>query len=96
MQYLNLIGEMAKRKVKNESIAQELGIHRNSVYNKLNGESSFSVDEAIRIRDTFFPGYDIKYLFLVDVQILTAMQTITLPFIIVFYDEIVGISFGHL
>ena len=63
MQYLNLIGEMAKRKVKNESIAQELGIRRNSVYNKLNGESSFSVDEAIRIRDTFFPEYDIEYLF---------------------------------
>lgn len=66
MQYLNLIGEMAKRKVKNEAIAQELGIHRNSVYNKLNGESSFSVDEAIQIRDTFFPGYDIKYLFQID------------------------------
>lgn len=66
MQYLNLIGEMAKRKVKNESIAQELGIHRNSVYNKLNGESSFSVNEAIQIRDTFFPGYDIKYLFQTD------------------------------
>lgn len=63
MQYLNLIGEMAKRKVKNESIAQELGIHRNSVYNKLNGESSFSVDEAIRIRDTFFPDLELEYLF---------------------------------
>lgn len=45
--------------------------------------------------DDSLPG-DEGYLFLVDVQILTGMKAIDLPFIIVFYDEIVGISFGHL
>lgn len=63
MPYLNLKGEMAKRNVTNESIAILLGIHRNSVYNKINGESRFSIDEAIIIRNTFFPDSDIDTLF---------------------------------
>lgn len=66
MQYSNLMGEMAKRKIKKYKVAQELGIHVNSFRSKLNGKTSFSIDEAIRIRDTFFPGYDIKYLFQTD------------------------------
>lgn len=63
MPYLNLKGEMAKRNVTNEAIANLLGIHRNSVYNKINGESKFSIDEAIVIRKTFFPNFDIDTLF---------------------------------
>lgn len=54
---------MAKRNITNESVANLLGIHRNSVYNKLRGISSFSVEEAIVIRDSFFPDYDIDTLF---------------------------------
>lgn len=63
MPYLNLKGEMAKRNVTNESIAHLLGIHRNSVYNKINGESKFSINEAIVIRNTFFPNVDVDMLF---------------------------------
>lgn len=63
MHYPNLTGEMAKRRIKNEALARKLKIHRNSVYNKLIGSSSFTVEEAIQIRDVFFPGYDIGYLF---------------------------------
>lgn len=57
---------MAKQKITNESIANLLKIHRNSVYNKLNGGSSFSVGEAIQIRDSFFPEQKIEELFKVD------------------------------
>ena len=63
MQYSILVGELAKKKITNASIARELDIHPNSVYNKLHGESSFTVDEAIKIRDTFFPGTDLTKLF---------------------------------
>ena len=63
MQYLMLKGEMAKKDVTIESVSQLLGIHRNSVANKLRGDSSFSVEEAIKIRDKFFPQMEIEELF---------------------------------
>lgn len=63
LQYSNLIGELAKKKITNVSIARLLNIHSNSVYNKLHGDSSFTVDEAIKIRDTYFPGMDLTELF---------------------------------
>lgn len=38
-------------------------IHRNSVANKLNGESAFSIEQAMLIQETYFPDLEIKYLF---------------------------------
>ena len=52
-----------EKNITNESIANLLGIHRNSVYNKINGESKFSIDEALAIRNAFFPNYDVDTLF---------------------------------
>ena len=63
MAYVNLRGEMAKKHITNESVANLLGIHRNSVYNKINGESKFSIDEALAIRNAFFPNFDVDTLF---------------------------------
>jgi DNA-binding CsgD family transcriptional regulator len=54
---------MAKRRITNEAIANLLGIHRNSVYNKIRGMGTFSVDEAITIRNNFFPDMKIEELF---------------------------------
>ena len=64
--YLNLKAEMAKRNISIEDIAQLLKIHRNSVANKINGRSRFTVDEALLIRDTFFPNLSTDYLFQTD------------------------------
>ncbi len=61
--YLNLKAEMAKRNISIEDIAQLLKIHRNSVANKINGRSRFTVDEALLVRDTFFPNLSTDYLF---------------------------------
>ncbi|OLR58259.1 hypothetical protein BHF70_00615 [Anaerostipes sp. 494a] len=61
--YATLIGEMAKKKVKKEDVAKLLGRHWNSVANKLNGISSFSVEESILIRDRYFPEWKIEDLF---------------------------------
>lgn len=59
----NLRGEMAKRKVSIEDLAELLGIHRNSVANKLNGNSSFSIDESVKIQEKYFPDLELKFLF---------------------------------
>lgn len=59
---VNLRGEMAKRKVSMERIAKLLKIHRNSVANKLKGESAFSIEQAMLIQETFFSDLEIKYL----------------------------------
>ena len=66
MQYPVLVGELAKKRITNKAIAELLGIHSNSVYNKLNVGSSFTVDEAIKIRDAYFPGKDLSELFQTD------------------------------
>jgi hypothetical protein len=61
--YTILIGEMAKRDVTIESVSRLLKIHRNSVANKLNGDSSFYIEEAFLVRDAFFPNWTIEGLF---------------------------------
>lgn len=63
MPCLNLRGEMAKRKVSIEDLASLLGVHRNSVANKLNGDSAFSVEQSFAIQETYFPDLTLKYLF---------------------------------
>ena len=52
--HATLIGEMAIRRISINDIADLLGIHRNSVRNKLYGFSDFSVSQAIEIFNRFF------------------------------------------
>ena len=59
----NLKGEMAKKGITIEAISKLLGIHRNSAANKINGDSSFTIDEAIAIQRNFFPKLTLRYLF---------------------------------
>lgn len=63
MGYTVLRGEMAKRKISIEALAALLGVHRNSVANKLNGESSFTIEQATLIQETYFLDLSLKYLF---------------------------------
>lgn len=63
MPYLNLKEKMASRNVKIEDMALLLGIHRNSVSNKVNGPSSFTIEESFKVRDAFFPDLELDYLF---------------------------------
>lgn len=63
MECLTLIGEMAKQKVTKRDLSDLLGIHWNSITNKISGESDFSVTEAIKIRDKYFPEWEIENLF---------------------------------
>ena len=63
MPCINLKGEMAKNNITIEEMAKFLNIHRNSVSNKLNGDSAFSIDEAFKIQKKYFPKLSMDYLF---------------------------------
>lgn len=63
MPYSNLRGEMAKRKILIENISDLLKIHRNSVANKVNGKSAFTIEESMKVQEHFFPDLELKYLF---------------------------------
>ncbi len=63
MKYLILIGEMAKRSITIEAVSKLLGLHRNTISNKLNGKTPFSIDEAIEIKDAFFSDWKMEELF---------------------------------
>lgn len=63
MEYGNLKAEMGRNDVTIEAISKLLNIHRNSVANKVKGKCRFTVDEAKKIREAFFPTLEIDYLF---------------------------------
>lgn len=63
MMYLNLRNELSSKKIKNEDIATLLNIHVNSVSNKINGKTDFTIKEAFRLRETLFPDVSFEYLF---------------------------------
>lgn len=63
MEYGNLKAEMGRKDITIEEISKLLGIHRNSVANKVNGRSRFTVDEAKVVKEVFFPNLSIDYLF---------------------------------
>lgn len=54
---------MAKRKISIEDLAALLGMHRNSISNKLNGSSSFTIEESVKIQEKYFSDLELKYLF---------------------------------
>lgn len=63
MALINLKKEMAGADISVEALAQFLQLHRNTVSNKIEGTSKFTVDEAFKIQEKFFPGIGLAYLF---------------------------------
>ena len=61
--YPNLKAEMARNNIEIKMIMDATGKSRAAVSNNLNGRGSFSIDEAIKIRNTLFPTISIDYLF---------------------------------
>lgn len=58
-----LIGEMAKRGIKQTTIAHMLGITPRTLYGKLSGETDFKLSEVNRIHECYFPDLDKDILF---------------------------------
>lgn len=61
--YDNLKALMAVKGISIETLARLVNLHRDTVKNKLNGESEFSFGQAELIQETLFPEYNIRYIF---------------------------------
>ena len=61
--FANLNAEMVRRGVTPVAIANIIGKTEKSTRAKLAGKYPFTLSEAKKIRDTYFLGYDLDYLF---------------------------------
>ena len=61
--YPVLVGEIARRGIKKTTIAESIGICDKALRNKLSGKTSFSLPEAQKIKDHFFPDISLERLF---------------------------------
>lgn len=59
----NLCAEMARFGVSPLDIGRVLNCSERTVKNKMDGKTEFAVREAFKVRDSFFPGLRIEYLF---------------------------------
>lgn len=59
----NLRAEMARFDVTPADIAREIGKSDRCVRDKISGKTDVSIPEAMEIRDKFFPGLSLEYLF---------------------------------
>lgn len=59
----NLRAEMARYGVSVSDIATVTGKTDRSVRDKINGKRDFTLPESAAIRDSFFPGMSLEYLF---------------------------------
>ena len=64
----NLVAELIRGGVAPRSVAKEvakvLNVSERTARNKLNGETDFTVPEAVKINETYFGGQqDLEYLF---------------------------------
>ncbi len=64
----NLAAEMTRFGVRYVDLQTLLCCTDKTVQNKINGKTEFSVGEAFKIRDTFFPGMRLEYLFKSETQ----------------------------
>ena len=62
----NLRAEMIRYGVSSSDIQALLSCTDKTVKNRLDGVSEFSVGDSMKIRDTFFPGLRLEYLFAQD------------------------------
>lgn len=61
--YPNLEGELKKRNITRQKMAYDLNWNIATVSQKLNKKDRLKLNEAYTIRDRYFPGMEIEYLF---------------------------------
>ncbi|MCI8387126.1 MAG: hypothetical protein HFE63_01500 [Clostridiales bacterium] len=59
----NLAAELARANIKISSLSTLLNISADSVRNKINGKTEFTVGEALKIQNTYFPEEEMLRLF---------------------------------
>ncbi len=71
----NLSAEMARYGVSKEDLRVLLSCTDKTVSNKLNDTTEFSISEAMKVRDSFFLGMRLEYLFSQNPSPATAQPT---------------------
>ena len=61
--YKNLEAEMARQKITKINLSNLLEVRYATVLDKMSGKSRFFYDEAIKIKNYFFPDLSLEYLF---------------------------------
>ncbi|MED1267407.1 hypothetical protein P4U03_12370 [Bacillus mycoides] len=61
--YPNLRAEMARKGIVITQISSHLNLRYATVSDKINGKFRFYYDEALEIKETFFPDHNLEYLF---------------------------------
>lgn len=61
--YPNLRSAMEREGYSVEELADAIGVHRNTVQNKLSGGSDWTYPEVSKIQTTLFPMYQLAWLF---------------------------------
>lgn len=61
----NLKAEMARANVTIAEIATVTGMSYRTISDRIKGKSQFPVQDAIEVKNAFFPGLDLEYLFTV-------------------------------
>ena len=59
----NLQAEMARNEIRRQDLANALGITVRTLQNKIYGRTDFTIAEAVKIKEAFFPDKSLKYLF---------------------------------
>ncbi|MFR5866551.1 MAG: hypothetical protein ACLUEZ_01955 [Oscillospiraceae bacterium] len=66
--YYNLEGELRKKKITRQKMADDLRLNVSTVSRKLSEPGRLKLLEAYQIRDLYFPDMKIEYLFATDNQ----------------------------
>ena len=64
--YRNLRGEMVKAGISVAELAKKIGISEKSMRNKINGDTEFTLSEAIKVRMYVAPGAEMEELFVLE------------------------------
>ena len=64
----NLEAEMKRKKITRHDIATLLNLSYRTIHSRFNGESDWGYSECVKVRDTYFPGMELSYLFSTDTQ----------------------------
>ena len=59
----NLRAEMARKNITMMDLANLLGVRHATISDKINGKYRFYYEEALKIKNTFFPECSLEYLF---------------------------------
>ena len=64
----NLEAEMKRKKITRHDIATLLNLSYRTIHSRFNGESDWGYSECVKVRDTYFSGMELSYLFSTDTQ----------------------------